>query len=104
MMTGVGPEYSASAAGNCGNGDLRRNTMVRSSGAAISSVTAIMVWPKVSRTAKRRMEATQSRARTGVSSWNSRPSRSVMRQVRPSFSMLWPATIWGCGWSASSRP
>ena len=36
---------------------------------------AIMAWPSASRCAQRRMEATQSRARTGSPSWNSRPSR-----------------------------
>ena len=44
------------------------------------------VWPIASRFIQRCSEATQSRASTGVPSWNSSPSRSRIVQRRPSFS------------------
>jgi hypothetical protein len=48
-------------------------------------------WPKASRRAQRRMEATQSRPRTGSLSWKRRFSRRVKVQVRPSGCRCGPA-------------
>jgi hypothetical protein len=93
-----------SANGSRANGFFRRNTMVRSSAADISSVAASRVWPMLLRWPQRRMEAMQSAARTGSPSWNHRPSRRVRRQPRPSSDTTWPATICGCGSRPSSRP
>ena len=55
-----------SASGSSGNGRLRRNAMVISSGAESSSVAANKACPKASRLPQRSMLATQSRANTGV--------------------------------------
>jgi hypothetical protein len=51
-----------------------------SSIAVISSSSAAMRTPNGSRFDQRLIEATQSTARTFSPSWNTRPSRSVMRQ------------------------
>ncbi len=60
--------------------------------------------PNGSRLDQRLIEATQSAARTFSPSWNTSPSRSVMRQRSLSSESSWPAAI--CGWTtkASSRP
>ena len=94
----------ASASGSSGNGYFSRNTMVRSSGAPISSVAASSAWPKPSRAPQRLIEATQSRASTLVSSWNIRSGRSVRRQVLPSSSLMAPSAICGCARNWPSRP
>ena len=54
-----------STKGSCGNGFLRRNTTVRSSGASNESRRCARVLPLASRFIQRPIEAAQSRARTG---------------------------------------
>ena len=92
------------ASGSRGNGLLRRNWIVRSSGADNSSVACIRVPPKASRLAQRRMLATQSRASTGVPSCHRRPGRSVRRQSLPSPSIVCPSTICGEARNVMSQP
>ena len=98
MMKQTGGVTLASASNSSGKGRCSRKTMLRSSGAARSSVRAISTWPIGSRAAQRRMEATQSAARTGSPSWNLSPSRRRIVTRRPSFSTAWPSAIWG--WAA----
>ena len=92
------------AAGSEGKGRRRRKAKRRSSSAVTSFTARCSTWPKVSRIAQRRMEATASSARTGSPSWKSSPSRSVIVQVRPSALTSWPRTICGRGRSARSTP
>jgi len=87
---------------NEGNGALRRQTIVRSSLARISSSAAAQVWPKLSRLLQRLSEATQSRARTGSPSWNLRPSRRRIVQVLPSADTSAPSAI--CGLTVKLAP
>ena len=104
MIGQMFPAVLASASGSSGNGRIRRNTMLRSSGADTSAVAAISADPNASRTAQRRTLATQSRASTGVPSWNRSPSRSVSRHSNPSASTTCPATICGRATKDSSCP
>ena len=67
-------------------------------------MAAISAWPNASRLPQRPTLATQSRASTGVPSWNLRLSRSVSRQVFPSASVVNPSTICGCALNAPSCP
>jgi hypothetical protein len=92
------------ASGSIGNGFFRRICRVLSDGALISSIAASSEAPNASRCAQRLMLARASRASTGVLSWNSRLSRSVRVHSLPSFSMVWPATICGCGLKSVSMP
>ena len=92
------------AADSSGNGRFSRITMVLSSGALISSVTAATDRPKLSRRPQRVMEATTSRPRTGSPSWNFSPSRRVSFQVLPSFSTTCPSSICGDTWALLSVP
>jgi hypothetical protein len=64
MKQGEAPGL-ASASSRAGKGRRRRKRMVASVGASSSATARISTWPKPSRTAQRRMEATQSRPRTG---------------------------------------
>ena len=64
---------------------------VLSSAAVSSSVIPIKVRPNESRFPQRWIEATQSRASTGVPSWNFRPLRRPMRTSLPSSSLVRPA-------------
>ena len=94
---------SFSANGSSAKRFFSRNSIRLSSSAFTSLVTPMSVCTVVMRLPARRMEATQSCARTGTASWKTRPSRSVSRQVRPSSSTRSPATICGRAISASSR-
>ncbi len=85
-----------SASGSSGNGRFRRKRDGLVVGADSSSVAASSACPNASRLPQRWMLATQSRASTGVPSWNFSPSRSVSRQDLPSGSVVKPATICGC--------
>ena len=87
-----------------GKGRFSRMEKTRSLSSVISATRASNSWPKASRRPQRRMEATQSRPRTGVPSWNFSPSRRVKRQRRPPFSTTWPCTICGCGSNLSFMP
>ena len=93
-----------SASGNCGNGRLSRKRIVLSSGALSSSVASISAWPNASRTPQRLMLATQSRASTGVPSWNLSPVRRPSRHSRLSGLRTAPATICGVARNFASRP
>ncbi len=95
MMKGTLLPDLPSASGSSANGALSLKTMVRSSPAERLSVAAISAWPKLSRLPQRSMLATQSRASTGVPSWNFSPSRSAIFQVLPSSSVTAPAAICG---------
>jgi len=86
-----------SASGSSGNGRFMRNRSALSDRADKVSVASIRVAPKPSRLAHRRRLATTSPASTGVLSWKRRPSRNVNVQLLASSSMLWPASICGCG-------
>ena len=94
----------ANAFGSAANGFFMRQTSVLSSVASSASSRSATVWPIASRFIQRRNEATQSRASTGVPSWNSKPSRSRIVQRRPLSSTRWPSSICGFGSSFSSRP
>src|SRR5579875_665443 len=94
----------ASALGSSGNGFFSRKRTTLSDGAETSSVAAISTEPKESTLPQRCTEATQSRASTGVLSWNLSPSRSVMSHCLPSLLVVWPAAICGCGWYLLSTP
>ena len=102
-ITGCGCTFERKCASS-GNGLLRRQTSVRSSGVSIAATRGLIVSLTASRLSQRRSEATQSRASTGVPSWNTKPSRRRMVQRRPSLSMTWPSTICGCGLNDWSRP
>ena len=78
--------------------------MVRSVGAEISSTTDINEIANVSRTPQRLIDATTSRPRTGVLSWNFSPSRRVMVQSFASASTTTPSAICGCACICSSMP
>ena len=93
-----------SASGKSGKGCFRRNTMVVSSGAESSLVAAISAWPNASRLPQRVMLATQSRASTGVPSWNFRPGRRPSRHSVESSFFTAPLTICGRGRKRPSRP
>ena len=80
----------ASASGKSGKLRLRRKRIVRSSGAESSSVAAISAWPMLSRAQNWLMLATQSRASTGVPSWNAQAgAQPAVVQGLPSFSIAW---------------
>jgi hypothetical protein len=87
-----------------GKDRFSRISKSRSAGATISSTIRMMVWPIVSRAPQRLIEAAQSTPRTGVPSWNSRPSRSRKRQTRPSSETSCDATICGFGRNRVSTP
>jgi hypothetical protein len=96
------PLPSTSSSG--GNGRVSLIWMVLSSAAVMPSTERIMICAAESRAAQRWIEATQSCARTGVPSWNLRPSRSLMRQVRLSSLTVWPSAICGFGRNCASTP
>ena len=104
MITGMLLPVLPSASGSNGNARFSRNWMVLSSGAESSSVTAISACPKLSRLPQRCRLATQSRASTGVPSWNFNPSRNVSRHTLPSLSVTAPCTICGCARNCASEP
>ena len=95
---------TASASASSGNGFFSRKRICLSDGADTSSVAARSTPPNPSRCHQRWMLATQSRASTGVPSWNFSPSRSVMSHCLPSAPTVWPAAICGCGWKLLSWP
>ena len=78
--------------------------IVLSSTATISSERWITRFSSGSRCPPRWIEATQSRASTGVPSWNFNPSRSVSVYCLPSFSTFSPASICNCGCNFASSP
>ena len=84
IMKGTRESVFASTSSSSGNGFVSLTSIVRSSGAAQRSTTRPSNLPNSSAAAKRCRLAVQSTARTGVLSWKRRPSRSLMRQVRPS--------------------
>jgi hypothetical protein len=104
MTKQTGGEVLASASNSIGKGRRRRNSTVRSSGASSASVKDSSVRPSGSRAPHRRIDATQSRARTGSTSWKRRPGRRRMVTRRPASSTAWPSAICGCGRTCSSRP
>ena len=83
-ITGCGCTFERKCASS-GNGFFRRQTSVRSSGVSIASTRGLIVSLTASRFSQRCSEATQSRASTGVPSWNSRPSR---RRHRPALAVV----------------
>jgi hypothetical protein len=102
-ITGCGCTFERKCASS-GNGFFNRQTKVRSSGASIAATRALNVSLTASRLSQRCSEATQSRASTGVPSWNTSPSRSFIVQRLPSSSIVWPSIICGCGLNDWSRP
>ena len=89
-------ETSASAFGSRANGFFSLKRITLSDGADSSSVRYISVPPNGLRLPKRCIVATQSRASTGVPSWNISPSRNVRSHCLPSSLITWPSTICGC--------
>ncbi len=88
---------AASANSICLNGCLSTIWKRLSSSAFMATVMPAMVWPNGSFCDQRLSEATASAARTGVPSWNSSPSRSVIVQVRSSAETSARSAICGCG-------
>lgn len=101
--SGVGAEC-ASASTTTPIGRLSRMRKLRSSGLSMRSVKPSRAWPKLSRAPQRLIEATQSTPRTGVPSWNFRPSRRRKDHVRLSSETVWPSTICGVGRFFASTP
>ena len=75
---------TAIASISSGNGRFKVILTVLSSATPQVSTDFAAVWPNVSRTAQRARLAAQSCARTGSPSCHFRPSRSLIRYVRPS--------------------
>src|SRR6266851_2783260 len=72
-------------------------------GALASSARAISAVPIGSRWPQRLIVAAQSRANTGLPSWNLSPSRRVRSHCLPSFETVSPATICGCTAKSASK-
>ena len=77
MMKGTLLESLPIASRSSGNGFLSTIEKVLSSAAFISPTVWAIAWPRPSRFIQRASEAMQSAERTGVPSWNLRPSRKV---------------------------
>jgi hypothetical protein len=104
MMKQTGLVGLASPFTSMGKGRRSRKRRRRSSTASRLSVTDSSFWPVGLRFIQRRMDATQSAARTGSPSWNLRLGRSVIVTRRPSSSVWTPSAICGCARNSASRP
>jgi hypothetical protein len=102
MMAATRLVGCARANGSSSNFRFSRNWIVLSLGAVSSSVAAATAWPYASPIHQRLMLATTSRPSTGVPSWNTRPSRSVISHSFPSSDTVWPSSICGCGTPSAS--
>ncbi len=101
MMKGGTADCLEMTVSSGGNGLVRVQTTVPSSGASRVSVISKMSCPPESRSPHRSSDATTSAPVTGAPSWNVRPSRRVKVYTVPS-SETAQSAIWGWGSKFSS--
>lgn len=95
IIAGTGALGLPSTSSISGKGSRNTILKLRSSTASIPVTAAISILPSASPRAQRLSEATQSEALTGAPSCQTRPSRSLNCQLRPSDAVENVSTIWG---------